>query len=75
MTNLQFTDDEVFAALRRFGGRTMTYVVRNVLDAEHNKRGLTTDAVLRRLKKMEQAGKVYRSKSSYRRQICWAIVP
>lgn len=62
------TDNEILEVLRDHG-RCMTYVVTNWL--HYNYRGIKTAYVLRRLKKLEAAGKVHRVKSVYKTQICW----
>ncbi|EFH8448819.1 hypothetical protein GHR28_04880 [Escherichia coli] len=62
------TDEEIIQVLNEHG-RCMTYVVTNWL--RDNYRPLDTAYVLRRLKKLEVAGKVQRVKSVYKTQICW----
>ena len=65
------TDEEIIQVLT-WHGRCMTYVVTNWL--RDNYRPLDTAYVLRRLKKLEAAGKVQRVKSVYKTQICWEAV-
>jgi len=66
-------DSIVMRAMLARPSGIMTYVIRNILALEHGFRGLPTAAVLRRLKKLEAAGKVQRVRSSYAIQLCWAI--
>ncbi|CAI1836483.1 Uncharacterised protein [Serratia grimesii] len=65
-----FTDEQIINVLREHG-RCMTYVVTNWLRDIDRK--IETPVVLRRLKKLEKAGKVQRVKSVYKTQICWAM--
>ncbi|WP_213758432.1 hypothetical protein [Citrobacter freundii] len=65
------TDEEIIQVLRDHGN-CMTYVVTNWL--RDNYKGIKTNYVLRRLKKLEVEGKVKRVKSSYAVQICWEVV-
>ena len=62
------TDEEIIQALTAHG-RCMTYVVTNILRRKYWT--LDTAYILRRLKKLEAAGKVRRVRSSYAVQICW----
>ena len=62
------TDEEIIQVLTAHG-RCMTYVVTNWLRDKYWP--LDTAYVLRRLKKLESAGKVQRVKSVYAIQICW----
>jgi DNA-binding MarR family transcriptional regulator len=64
------TDEQILAAIRRWGNRSMTYVVRNVLWTD----GFRTETpwVLRQLKRLEKAGLVERASSSYAVQLCWS---
>ncbi|HBC0359019.1 TPA: hypothetical protein I8X99_004744 [Citrobacter farmeri] len=62
------TDEEIIQVLTE-RGNCMTYFVTNVLRRQFWP--LDTAYVLRRLKKMEAAGKVKRVKSSYKTQLCW----
>lgn len=64
------SDDQIIQVLK-LKGRCMTYVVTNWLRDFDKK--IETPAVLRRLKKLEKAGKVQRVKSAYKTQICWDI--
>lgn len=64
------TDEEIIAELIPRGSM-MTYHVANCLRDKH--RGLETSFVLRRMKAMEKAGKVRRARTSYVRQLCWAV--
>lgn len=64
------SDDQIIQVLKSHG-RCMTYVVANWLSDFDKK--IDTPAVLRRLKKLEKAGKVQRVKSNYKTQICWDI--
>ncbi|TBL50564.1 hypothetical protein EYY98_08995 [Obesumbacterium proteus] len=64
------SDDKIIQVLKSHG-RCMTYVVTNWLRDFDKK--IETPAVLRRLKKLEKAGKVQRVKSTYKTQICWDI--
>lgn len=62
------TDEEIIQALTAHG-RCMTYFVTNILRRKYWP--LDTAYILRRLKKLEAAGKVKRVRSSYAVQICW----
>ncbi|HIH4375643.1 TPA: hypothetical protein ACYSB3_004890 [Citrobacter freundii] len=62
------TDEEIIQVLAE-RGNCMTYFVTNVLRRQFWP--LDTDYVLRRLKKLESAGKVKRVKSVYKTQLCW----
>ena len=62
------TDEEIIQALTAHG-RCMTYVVTNILRRKYWP--LDTAYILRRLKKLEAAGKVRRVRSSYAVQNCW----
>ncbi|KAA1280215.1 hypothetical protein ACM6O4_08965 [Citrobacter portucalensis] len=62
------TDEEIIQLLADYGN-CMTYFVTNVL--RHKYWPLDTAYILRRLKKLESAGKVRRVKSAYKTQICW----
>lgn len=62
------TDEEIIQALTAHG-RCMTYVLTNILRRKYWP--LNTAYILRRLKKLEAAGKVMRVRSSYAVQICW----
>lgn len=64
------TDEEIIQVLSN-RGNCMTYFVTNVL--RHKYRSLSTAYVLRRLKKLESAGKVQRVKSTYITQIRWGL--
>ncbi|WP_024530249.1 helix-turn-helix domain-containing protein [Serratia fonticola] len=68
MDNL--TDEKIINVLKDHG-RCMTYVVTNWLRDIDKK--IDTPLVLRRLKKLEKAGKVQRVKTSYKTQYCWAL--
>lgn len=65
------TDEEIIDALDKWGS-AMTYVVRNLVCQKH--KGLKTTFILRRLKVLEQSGKVERVRSCYKTQICWRVV-
>ncbi|WP_196093819.1 hypothetical protein [Citrobacter sp. Res13-Lact-LER2-35-b] len=62
------TDEEIIQLLADYGN-CMTYFVTNVLRRKYWP--LNTGYILRRLKKLEAAGKVRRVKSNYAVQICW----
>ncbi|EBY0917185.1 TPA: hypothetical protein LUJ02_000547 [Salmonella enterica subsp. enterica] len=62
------TDEEIIQVLTE-RGNCMTYFVTNVLRRQFWP--LDTAYVLRRLKKLEEAGKVKRVKSAYKTQLCW----
>ncbi|HEP0161311.1 TPA: hypothetical protein ACNU9R_002508 [Citrobacter freundii] len=62
------TDEQIIQVLADYGN-CMTYFVTNVLRRKYWP--LDTAYILRRLKKLEAAGKVRRVKSSYVVQICW----
>lgn len=62
------TDEEIIQALTAHG-RCMTYVMTNILRRKYWP--LDTAYILRRLKRLEEAGKVRRVRSSYAVQICW----
>lgn len=64
------SDDQIIQVLKSHG-RCMTYVVTNWLRDFDKK--IDTPAVLRRLKKLEKAGKVQRVKSTHKTQICWGV--
>jgi Fe2+ or Zn2+ uptake regulation protein len=64
------TDEQILAAVRRWGNRAMTYVVRNTLSMEGFH--VETPWVLRQLKRLEEAGAVERVSSSYAVQLCWS---
>ncbi|EMD8481688.1 TPA: hypothetical protein SCR51_000112 [Citrobacter freundii] len=64
------TDEEIIQVLAE-RGNCMTYFVTNVLRRQFWP--LDTDYVLRRLKKLESAGKVKRVKSVYKTQLCWEV--
>lgn len=64
-------DSDVLAAVKEWGGRTMTYVVRNRL-ASKGRPKLKTEHVRRQLERMERAGAVERVPSIYATQICWS---
>lgn len=66
------TDDEILAAVKMWGNRSMTYVVRNVLWSQGFRK--ETPWVLRQLKRMEKDGRVKRVPSVYAVQIKWAVV-
>lgn len=62
------SDDEIIQVLTEHGD-CKTYQVAYWLRLKY--RLLDTAYVLRRLKRLERAGKVHRVKSSYMTQICW----
>lgn len=62
------SDEEIIQVLNGHG-RCMTCVVTSVLRRKYWP--LETAYILRRLKKMESAGKVHRVKSAYKTQVCW----
>lgn len=62
------TDEEIIQVLTEHGP-CMTYVVAYWLKCKNN--SVNTDYTLRRMKKLEEAGKVRRVRSSYKTQICW----
>jgi DNA-binding HxlR family transcriptional regulator len=64
------TDSEILDVVL-VRGPINTYVVRNWLGTQF--KGIKTDYVLRRLKKLEKAGRVRRHPTAYAVQICWAI--
>ncbi|EEW5980709.1 hypothetical protein ACEA55_11855 [Escherichia coli] len=64
------TDEEIIQVLAE-RGNCMTYFVTNVLRRQFWP--LDTAYVLRRLKKLESAGKVKRVKSAYKTQLCWEV--
>lgn len=66
------SDKEILEAVAAYSGRNMTFVVRNILSLKYRK--LKTSQVLRRLKKMEKAGRVQRVSSVYDVQICWEVI-
>lgn len=71
----KLTEEEVIAVLSN-RGNCMTYHLANIITAKRGyKDHVKTPQALRLLKRMEQAGKVKRVKSSYAVQICWALVP
>ncbi len=65
------TDEQIIKVLTDHG-RCMTYVVANWLRDFDKK--IETPSVLRRLKKLEKAGKIQRVKSVYKTQICWGVL-
>lgn len=62
-------DEQILAALRKWGNRSMTYVIRNTLSMGGF--AAETPWVLRQLKRMEREGRVQRIPSSYAVQLCW----
>lgn len=62
------TDEEIIQVLTEHGP-CMTYVVAYWLKLKND--SVNTAYTLRRMKKLEEAGKVRRAKSSYKTQICW----
>lgn len=67
------TDAEILAATCKWGGRAMTYMVRNVLWTDGFRR--ETPWIRRQLMRLEREGKVVRVSSSYATQICWSPNP
>lgn len=67
------TDDQIIAALTKWGTGAMTYVAANVLRSDGHK--VTTTEVRRRLMKLERDGRVRRVPSPYAVQICWSPTP
>lgn len=68
-------DEEILSAVKRWGNRTMTYVVANVLAGrEYGYRDIETPWLRRRLYRLEREGKVQRVPSCYAVQICWSVV-
>ncbi len=71
----KLTEEEVIVVLSN-RGNCMTYHLANIITAKRGyKDHVKTPQALRLLKRMEQAGKVKRVKSSYAVQICWALAP
>ena len=70
MTHSDITDEEIIKFSGDWNGRAMTYVIANKLRFA-GYIDVKTSYVLRRLKKLEAAGKVRRVQSSYAKQICW----
>jgi hypothetical protein len=68
---LDLLDAAIIAAMQSRPAGIMTYVVRNILSMEHGYGPICTSTVLRRLKRMEQAGEVERVPSSYSVMLCW----
>ena len=68
------TDDEIVAAVKE-RGNGVTFMIRNtlVLNRTLDPR-IETPYVLRRLTKLEKAGRVKRVRSCYAVQICWGVV-
>ena len=64
------SDEQILAAVRRWGNDTMTYVVCKVLRS----RGHHADTawVRRQLKRLEREGHVKRTSTSYAAQLCWS---
>ena len=62
------TDEEIIQVLTEHGP-CMTYVVAYWLKRKND--SVNTAYTLRRMNKLEEAGKVRRVKSSYKTQICW----
>ncbi|HGU6443188.1 TPA: hypothetical protein ACNABU_003883 [Citrobacter amalonaticus] len=69
MSNIDKPTDEEIVQVLRDHGNCMTYVVTHWLQDKY--RGIKTSYVLRRLKKLELAGVVRRTNSTYKVQICW----
>lgn len=65
------TDDQITSVLTEHGN-CMTYVVAYWL--RRLDKNIQTPLVLRRLKKLEKAGKIQRVKSVYKTQICWSAL-
>ncbi|WP_292633341.1 MULTISPECIES: hypothetical protein [unclassified Novosphingobium] len=65
------TDAQILAAVGKWGNRSMTYAVRNVLQMAGFK--VETAWLLRRLKRLEREGKVVRVSSGYAIQLCWSV--
>lgn len=68
MSVVTFTDDELLAAVRKYGN-AWTYVVRNVLS--NNRHDLKVYTVRRRLEKLEKQGLVKRTFTNSGTHICW----
>lgn len=64
------TDEQILAALTKWGDGAMTYVAANVLRSEGHK--VSTAQVRRRLMKLEREGRVKRTATIYATQIRWA---
>lgn len=64
------TDEQIIKIISE-RNNCMTYVVAYCLRLIDN--SIKTPAVLRRLKKMEAAGKIKRVKSIYKVQLCWSL--
>lgn len=62
-------DDQILAAMTKWGSRSMTYVICNTLWSDGFK--VKTDWVRRQLMRLERAGRVHRVPSPYAVQICW----
>lgn len=68
------TDDEIVAAVK-YQGNGVTFMIRNTLIMNRTlDPRIETPYVLRRLKKLEKAGRVRRRPSCYVVQICWEVV-
>ncbi len=77
------SDEEILSVLAACGGRTMTYVLGNVLRSapgtfttgKHKRayKGISTAFIRRRMLALEKAGKVRRAPTSYAVMICWEI--
>lgn len=64
------TDEEIIQVLTEHGP-CMTYVVAYWLKRKND--SVNTAYTLRRMKKLEEAGKVRRGKSGYKTQLCWEV--
>lgn len=66
------TEYDILDVLRRHPSGLMTYVIRNYLSS--GRPHLKTRQVFYYLCHLEADGKVKRVPSSYKKQVCWAIV-
>lgn len=67
---IEITDEQIIKIISE-RNNCMTYVVAYCL--RRMDESIKTPTVLRRLKKMEVAGKIKRVKSIYKVQICWSL--
>lgn len=65
-------DADILAAVRKWGNRTTTSMVRSILAQQFDMLSISTPWVLRQLKRLECDGKVQRVSTSYVTQFCWS---
>lgn len=69
------TDSDIIAAIRKWGNRVTTSVVRSVLAQTFPHVGIGTPWVLRQLKRLEREGKLRRVENTvWKTQYVWGAV-